>query len=119
MLPAPDDLDRYARHLPDAPERLLTISEREGTHRHRIESHLASVQEQTASLGYANQKRHHIVAFVLGLAYLAVMAAAITAGHTLIGTGGAVLGAAAILSHVSRGDANSPARGRAARTDDR
>jgi uncharacterized membrane protein len=43
MLPAPDDLDRYARHLPDAAERLLSISEREQTHRHELENHLAAI----------------------------------------------------------------------------
>lgn len=102
MLPAPDDLDRYARHLPEAAERLLTASEREQAHRHQTEHRLANIEQRSIPLHYASQKRGLLITLVLGLAYLAVMATAITAGYALIGAGGAALGTAAILRHRSQ-----------------
>jgi hypothetical protein len=41
-LPSPDDLDRYAAHFPDAAERLLSVGEREQTHRHQVENRLVA-----------------------------------------------------------------------------
>jgi uncharacterized membrane protein len=101
-LPSPDDLDRYAAHLPDAPERLLAAGEREQAHRHDIESRLAAMDEQALPRFYAGQRLAHTISLLLGLAYLAAMALAILQGYPLAGVGGATFGIAAIIWAVRR-----------------
>lgn len=101
-LPSPDDLDRYAAHLPDAPERLLSAGEREQAHRHQIEDRLAAMDEQALPRFYAGQRFAHAVSLVLGLAYLAAMVLAILQGYPLVGVGGATFGIAAIIWAVRR-----------------
>ncbi len=101
-LPSPDDLDRYAEHLPDAPERLLSAGEREQAHRHQIEDRLAAMDEQALPRFYAGQRFAHAVSLVLGLAYLAAMVLAILQGYPLVGVGGATFGIAAIIWAVRR-----------------
>ena len=101
-LPSPDDLDRYAAHLPDAPERLLAAGEREQAHRHDIESRLAAMDEQALPRFYAGQRLAHTISLLLGLTYLAAMALAILQGYPLAGVGGATFGIAAIIWAVRR-----------------
>lgn len=107
-LPSPDDLDRYAAHLPDAADRLLTAGEREQAHRHEIESRLAAMDEQALPRFYAGQRFAHAVSLALGLAYLLAMALAILRGYPLIGVGGAALGLAAIIWAVRRDPSEPP-----------
>jgi uncharacterized membrane protein len=101
-LPSPDDLDRYAAHLSDAAERLLSAGEREQAHRHRIEDRLAAMDEQALPRFYAGQRFAHAVSLILGLAYLGVMVLAILDGYPLVGVGGATFGIAAIIWAVRR-----------------
>lgn len=97
MLPPPEDLDRYANHLPDAGERLLAASEREQAHRHELEAHIARMRAQELPREHARQQRTRLITFVLGLVYLGVTATAIAPGHAIIGTVGAALGAVIVL----------------------
>lgn len=106
-LPSPDDLDRYAAHLPDAPERLLAAGEREQTHRHDIERRLTAMDEQALPRFYAGQRLAHTISLLLGLAYLAAMALAILQGYPLAGVGGATFGIAAIIWAVRRDPSDS------------
>lgn len=112
MLPPPEDLDRYARHLPDAGERLLAASEREQAHRHQLEGHLARIRGQELPREHARQQRTHLIVLVLGLAYLGVTTTAIGIGHAIVGVVGAALGAAALLWGTPTGArrARSPTR---------
>lgn len=108
-LPSPDDLDRYAGHLPDAAERLMAVGERKQMHRHEIEDRLAALDEAAPPRFYAGQRLAHVVSVALGLAYLAVMVLAILRGYPLAGVGGAAFGIAAVIWAVRRspGDAES------------
>jgi len=106
-LPSPDDLDRYAAHLPDAPERLLAAGEREQAHRHQIENRLAAMDAQALPRFYAGQRFAHAVSMILGLAYLGAMVLAILQGYPLVGVGGATFGIAAIIWAVRRDPAGA------------
>jgi len=101
-LPSPDDLDRYAAHLPDAPERLLAAGEREQAHRHEIERRLAAMDEGALPRFFAGERFAHAVSLLLGLAYLSAMVLAILQGYPLAGVGGATFGVAAVIWAVRR-----------------
>ena len=101
-LPAPDDLDRYVAHLPDAAERLLAVGEREQAHRHAIEDRLAAIDEQAMPRLYASQRFAHAISLILGLTYLGVMFFAILRGYPLVGVGGATVGLAAVIWAIRR-----------------
>jgi len=101
-LPSPDDLDRYATHLPDAAERLLSIGEREQTHRHEVECRLVTLDEVAMPQFYAGQRRAHLIGMTLGLAYLALMLVAIARGYPLLGAGGSAFGIAAVVWSLRR-----------------
>jgi len=68
------------------------------------------IREQTLPREHARQQRARLITLVLGLAYLAVMAAAIAAGYAIIGTSGAALGAVALLSTSTRARRSRPDR---------
>jgi uncharacterized membrane protein len=110
-LPAPDDLDRYAAHLPDAAERLLAVGEREQAHRHAIEDRLAAIDERAMPRFYASQRFAHAVSLILGLTYLGVMVVAIIDGYPLAGVGGATFGIAAVIWAVRRNPSESSQAG--------
>jgi uncharacterized membrane protein len=101
-LPSPDDLDRYAAHMPDAPERLLAAGEREQAHRHEIEKRLAAMDERALPRFFAGERFAHAVSLILGLAYLGAMVLAILLGYPLAGVGGATFGVAAVIWAVRR-----------------
>lgn len=101
-LPSPDDLDRYAAQLPDAAERLMSVGEREQSHRHQAENRLLAIDEQEMPRFYAGQRVAQIMSLVLGLAYLGAMVLAILVGYPLAGVGGAAFGIAAIIWAVRR-----------------
>jgi uncharacterized membrane protein len=101
-LPTPDDLDRYAAHLPDAPERLLAAGEREQAHRHELENRLAAMDERALPRFFAGERFAHAVSLILGLAYLGAMVLAILQGYPLAGVGGATFGVAAVIWAVRR-----------------
>lgn len=96
-LPSPDDLDRYAAHVPDAAERLLASGEREQAHRHRVESELVKTDADSMPRYFAGQRRAHVIGLVLGLSYLGAMVFAISQGYPLAGVGGATFGIAAVI----------------------
>lgn len=96
-LPSPDDLESYKQMLPDAPERLLAAGEREQAHRHAMEDRLVAIDERSMPRFYAGQTRAHVVAVILGLAYLTVMALAIVEGAQVVGIAGAAGGLAALV----------------------
>lgn len=96
-LPAPDDLDRYARYVPDAAERLLAVGEREQAHRHQTESELVALDAVLMPRYFEGQRRSHLVGLTLGLSYLAVMALAIVKGYPFVGVGGTTFGIAAVI----------------------
>lgn len=83
--------------LPDAPERLLASGEREQEHRHELERRLVGLDEGSMPQFYKGQRRAHLVALVLGFAYLAVMALAIFEGEETWGIVGAAGGLAALV----------------------
>jgi uncharacterized membrane protein len=101
-LPSPDDLDRYAAHLPDAAERLLSAGEREQAHRHQIENRLAALDEQALRRFYTGQRVALAISLTVGLVYLGGMVLAILHGYPLVGVGGAAFGIAAVISAVRR-----------------
>ncbi len=106
-LPSPDDLDRYAAHLPDAAERLLAAGEREQAHRHEIEDRLAAMDERALPRFFAGERFAHAVSLILGLAYLGAMVLAIVQGYPLVGVGGATFGVAAVIWAVRRDPSNT------------
>ncbi len=101
-LPSPEDLERYQRLLPDAPERLLSAGEREQAHRHEIESRLATIDEQAMPKFYAGQKRAHFVSALLGGGYEVVMLVAVLKGFALEGIVGAAAGIGAMVWAIRR-----------------
>lgn len=105
-LPSPDDLTRYAAHLPDVAERLMAVGEREQAHRHAIEARVAALDEEALPRFYAGQRLAHVAGLILGLAYLGVMVLAIVVGYPLAGAGGATFGIAAVIWAVRRSPAD-------------
>ncbi len=79
-LPSPEDLERYQKLLPDAPERLLASGEREQAHRHDIERRLAALDEVGMPKFYAGQRRGHIISVLLGVGYEGIMGIAVLKG---------------------------------------
>ena len=106
-LPSPDDLDRYAAHVPDAAERLLSIGEREQTYRHEVGCRRVSLDEAAMPQFYGGQRRAHLIGLALGLVYLAVMLVAIVRGYSLLGAGGAAFGIAAVVWALRRDPAGA------------
>ncbi len=96
-LPSPDDLDRYAEHLPNVAGRLLSVGEREQAHRHQVENRLVTIDEQEMPRFYAGQRVAQLMSLVLALAYLGLMVVAINHGYPLAGVGGATFGIAAVI----------------------
>jgi uncharacterized membrane protein len=106
-LPSPDDLDRYAAHVPHAGERLLSVGEREQAHRHQAENRLLAIDEQEMPRFYAGQRVGQVMSLVLGLAYLAAMVFAMWQGYPLAGVGGATFGVAAVIWAIRREPSSS------------
>lgn len=77
-LPAPEDLEAYGQISPDLVNRIVTASEDERAHRHRMDAQ----QSRRASMGLA-------AGFVVSVLFLVVSAWLINNGHDVAG---AVLG---------------------------
>ena len=79
-VPAPEDLGLYENLLPGSADRLISMAEREATHRHQVEMKLvdAAVSDKTREQDYLN--RGQVFAFILALG-------AIGAGVYLASTG--------------------------------
>lgn len=106
-LPSPDDLKRYSELLPDAPERLLSAGELEQAHRHQIERDLVELDREGMPSFYAGQRRGQVIGGMVAIAYLAVMAFAISEGYGIVGVTGAAAGVAAIIYAIRR-DPSAP-----------
>lgn len=101
-LPSPDDLDRYAQHVPDVVERLLRGAEIEQRHRHEAEDRLIALEEKAMPRFYDGQRRGQVLGALVAVVYLTVMAYAIREGAELAGIGGAALGVAAVVWAIRR-----------------
>lgn len=101
-LPSPDDLERYQRMLPDAPERLLAAGEREQAHRHEIEDKLAALDEKAMPKFYAGQRRGHWISLVLSGGYELIMLVAVLKGYPIEGIVGAAAGLGGMIWAIRR-----------------
>lgn len=101
-LPRPDDLERYAALVPDAPERLLAAGEREQAHRHEVESRLVAIDESSMPKFYEGQRRAHLISLALGLGYEGIMLAVVLTGYPIPGIVGAAAGIGAMIWAVRR-----------------
>jgi hypothetical protein len=72
-----------------------------------MEDRLVAIDERSMPRFYAGQTRAHVVAVILGLAYLVVMALAIVEGAAVVGIAGAAGGLAALV-WAARRDPSSP-----------
>src|SRR5690606_29827900 len=107
-LPSPGDLERYRDLVPDSPERLLAAGEREQTHRHQIESRLASIDEQAMPKFYKGQSRGQLISAAVAIGYEAIMLVAVLEGYPIEGIAGAAFGIGAMIWAIRRDTTGAP-----------
>lgn len=110
-LPPPDLFRAYQEILPDAPERILKIWEKEVDHRHAVEDRLSKAE-------VGNAKRGQWFGFVLGLGAMAFGAYALFLGYSLVGFGAVIAPIAALVGALLFRQASSePPAGPPAKSD--
>jgi uncharacterized membrane protein len=90
-LPPPEILARYSAIIPDAPERFLTMVEKQVDHRIHLEKTVIESDTKNSKLGLW-------LGFIIALAFLLTSAFLILNGHELVG---GIIGAVDIVALVT------------------
>lgn len=90
-LPSPRDFAAYKATLPDAPERILSMTEKEQAHRHKAEEKILDTRNRENLIG-------QIMAFLLVLACLGAALALGLSGHDALA--GTIVAITAIIASI-------------------
>lgn len=83
-LPSAEILERYAKLIPDAPERFLKLVEKEQDHRFVTEDKITDTNKEIAKGKLAQIKRGQVFGFILALIILGLGTLFVFTGHDTI-----------------------------------